>query len=112
MAFSHTFPELNHNEIMGWTLADRQNVAHCATAFLESSDESVRMQTRTCVTREFIRDKSETFTVTAQGDDLLSQMLSLTYCGDFVSLYLAVLNGVDPENIDAINTLKKALSEL
>ena len=112
MAFSHTFPELNHNEIMGWTLAERQNVAHWATVFLESGEESVRMQTRARVTRELIRDKSETFTVTAHGDDLLSQMLSLTFCGDFVSLYLAALNGVDPENIDAINTLKRALAEL
>jgi glucose/mannose-6-phosphate isomerase len=70
------------------------------------------MQTRARVTRELIRDKSETFTVTAHGDDLLTQILSLTFCGDFVSLYLAALNGVDPENIDAIDTLKKALSEL
>lgn len=112
MAFSHVFPELNHNEIMGWTHAERQNVAHWATVFLESGDETARMQTRARVTRELIRDKSETFTVTSHGDDLLSQMLSLTFCGDFVSLYLAALNGVDPENIDAINTLKKALADL
>lgn len=112
MAFWNTFPELNHNEIMGWTLAERQNVAHWATVFLESGDESARMQARGRVTRELIRDKSETFTVTAHGDHLLARMLSLTYCADFVSLYLAALNGVDPENIDSINTLKKALSEL
>ena len=70
------------------------------------------MQTRAKVTREIIRDKSETFTVTAHGDDLLAQMLSLTFCGDFVSLYLAALNGVDPETIDSINTLKRALADL
>lgn len=112
MAFWHAFPELNHNEIMGWTLADRQNVAHWATVFLESGDESIRMQTRAKVTREIIRDKTETFTVTASGEGLLTQMLSLTYCADFVSLYLAALNGVDPEQIASINTLKKALAEL
>jgi len=112
MAFSHTFPELNHNEIMGWTLAERQNVAHWATVFLESGDESIRMQTRARVTREIIRDKTETFTMTAFGETLLTQMLSLTLCGDFVSLYLAALNGVDPEEITSINILKKALAEL
>jgi glucose/mannose-6-phosphate isomerase len=88
MSFSHTFPELNHNDIMGWTLAERQNVAHWATVFLESGDESVRLQTRARVTRPLIRDKSETFTVTALGDDFLSQMLSLNFCADFVSIYL------------------------
>lgn len=112
MAFSHSFPELNHNEIMGWTLAERQNVAHWATVFLESGHESIRMQTRAKVTREIIRDKTETFTVTAFGETLLTQMLSLTFCGDFVSLYLAALNGVDPEDIASINTLKKALADL
>jgi glucose/mannose-6-phosphate isomerase len=112
MAFWHAFPELNHNEIMGWTLADRQNVEHWATIFLESGDETVRMQTRAKVTRELIKDKSETFTVTAHGETLLSQMLSLTFCGDFVSLYLAALYGVDPETIDSINVLKSSLAEL
>lgn len=112
MAFSHTFPELNHNEVMGWTLAERQNVGHWAAVFLEAGDESVRMQTRAKVTRDLIRDKAETFSVTATGEDLLSQMLSLTLCGDFVSLYLAALNGVDPEAIDSINILKKALADL
>lgn len=112
MAFAHAFPELNHNEIMGWTLANRQNVAHWATIFLESGEESTRMQTRARVTRELIREQSETFTVTAHGDELLSQMLSLTFCGDFVSLYLAALYGVDPEKIDSINALKKSLAEL
>jgi glucose/mannose-6-phosphate isomerase len=112
MAFANAFPELNHNEIMGWTLADRQNVAHWATIILEAGDESNRMQTRARVTRDIIREKTETFTVAAHGDSLLSQMLTLAYCGDFVSLYLAALNGVDPENIDSITLLKKALSEL
>ena len=36
MAFANTFPELNHNEIMGWQLADKQNVAHWATVILEN----------------------------------------------------------------------------
>jgi hypothetical protein len=35
----------------------------------------------------------------------------MCYMGDFVSVYLARLNEVDPENIDNINTLKAALAE-
>ena len=38
--------------------------------------------------------------------------MSLTLFGDFVSLYLAALNGVDPENIDSINVLKNELSSV
>ena len=39
-------------------------------------------------------------------------MLSLVLFGDFVSIYLAALNGVDPENIDWINVLKAELSKV
>ncbi|MCH7944904.1 MAG: hypothetical protein IIC73_02660, partial [Armatimonadetes bacterium] len=51
-------------------------------------------------------------TVTARGRSLLERMMSLTLFGDFVSLYLAALNGVDPENIDSINVLKSELSSV
>ena len=112
MAFANTFPELNHNEIMGWQLADKQNVAHWATVILENGQESKRMQARAKVTREIMHGKSESFTVTARGETLLSNLLTLTYFGDFVSIYLAALYGVDPETIEAINILKKALADL
>jgi glucose/mannose-6-phosphate isomerase len=112
MASAQTFPELNHNEIMGWQLADRQNVKHWAVVMLESGDESARLVTRARVTRDVLRGISECFTVTARGETLLEKMLTLTFCGDFVSLYLAALNEVDPETIDAINTLKKTLADL
>jgi hypothetical protein len=39
-------------------------------------------------------------------------MVSLALYGDFVSLYLAALNDVDPENIDSINILKDELSRV
>jgi hypothetical protein len=39
-------------------------------------------------------------------------MLTLALYGDFVSLYMAALNGVDPENIDSINVLKSELASV
>jgi glucose/mannose-6-phosphate isomerase len=50
--------------------------------------------------------------VAAVGETLLAKLLSLTYLGDFVSLYLAALNQVDPENIDSINILKTELGKI
>jgi glucose/mannose-6-phosphate isomerase len=112
MAFANVFPELNHNEIVGWGHADKQNAAHWATVFLESGLESTRMQTRARVTRDIIQHKAETFTVTSRGETLLSKLLTLTYFGDFVSLYLAALYETDPEEIESINRLKKELAAL
>src|SRR5207237_5572157 len=34
--------------------------------------------------------------VVAQGKSLLAQMMSVIYLGDFVSVYLAYLKGIDP----------------
>ena len=48
--------------------------------------------------------------VHALGDSLLEKMLSLAYFADFTSIYMASLIGVDPENIDSINVLKRELA--
>ncbi|HWP30563.1 MAG TPA: bifunctional phosphoglucose/phosphomannose isomerase [Fimbriimonadales bacterium] len=111
MAFANAFPELNHNEIVGWTLASRQNVRYWVCVFLESGFESKKMQIRARVTSDLIRDKTELYTVTARGNSLLTQMLTLAYFGDFTSLYLAALYEVDPARIEAIDKLKTALRE-
>lgn len=112
MAFANAFPELNHNEILGWAKADGQGVASWAGVVLEDGAESAKMQTRAEVTERLIGAKAEFHHVRARGETLLEKMLSLTLFGDFVSLYLAALNGVDPENIDAINVLKAELAKV
>ncbi len=112
MAFWHTFPELNHNEILGWVGATKQNVARWSLVMLGDEMVSAKMAKRAEVTERLVEGKAETYHVPAIGDDLLSKMLTLTYYGDFVSLYLSVLNGVDPENIDSINLLKSELSKV
>ena len=50
--------------------------------------------------------------VLSRGNSVLAKMFSLIYLGDFVSLYSAYLNGVDPTTIAGIDRLKGALSEL
>lgn len=110
MTFANAFPELNHNEILGWVKADEQGVDRWAAVVLEDGSESAKMQTRRDLTAKLIGAVAKTHRVQARGTTLLERMLSLTLFGDFVSLYLAALNGVDPENIDSINTLKGALA--
>jgi len=112
MAFCHSFPELNHNEILGWTKATEQGVKEWVVAVLEDGAESAKMQARARVTADLIEHAAKTHRVQARGVSLLEKMLSLTLFGDFVSLYLAALNGVDPETIDAINTLKSELAQV
>lgn len=110
MAFANAFPELNHNEILGWVKAGDQGVASWVGVILEDGSESEKMKTRARVTEQLVGSTASFHHVQASGSTLLEKMLSLTLYGDFVSLYLAALNGVDPENIDSINVLKSELA--
>lgn len=112
MTFANTFPELNHNEILGWAKCETQLVPKWTAIYLQDGSESEKMKARARVTSEVIASAAEVRTATAKGGSLFEKILSLTYMGDFVSLYLAALNGVDPENIDAINLLKSELAQV
>ncbi len=112
LCFHHAFPELNHNEILGWVRANEQGVEKYAVVILEDGSESPKMKARAKVTSSLIQERAEVFRVQARGESLLERILSLTLFGDFVSLYLAALNDVDPENIDSINVLKSELAKV
>lgn len=110
LAFTNVYPELAHNEIVGWLGAGRQGVDRFVVVTLKSGEGTERMELRQRLTEEAIGERAEFVDVIAQGEDLLSRMLWLSLYGDFVSLYLSRLNGVDPFPIDPIADLKKALA--
>lgn len=112
MAFAHAFPELCHNEVLGWVKAGDQGVDRWAVVILEDGTESAKMKKRAEVTAKLIEDVADVYRVQARGTTLLERCLSLIFFGDYVSLYLAAMNEVDPENIDSINILKAELAKV
>ncbi|AIE85540.1 bifunctional phosphoglucose/phosphomannose isomerase [Fimbriimonas ginsengisoli] len=112
LAFVNTYPELNHNEIMGWVGATGQSVGRYVGVVLEDGSESVRMKARARVTEGLIGETCSFTHVPALGETLLEKMLTLAHYGDYVSVYLARLNGVDPEDIGSINRLKDELAKV
>jgi glucose/mannose-6-phosphate isomerase len=112
LAFVNAYPELDHNEIMGWVGAANQSVGQYIGVLLQDGTESVRMKTRADVTEDLITGTVEFVDVVARGESLLEKMLTLTYFGDWVSVYLARLNEVDPENISSIDRLKVELAKV
>lgn len=109
LLFANSYPELDHNEIMGWVAANQQ-----ATEFrgivLEDGTESDAMKTRAAVTEEVIGTICKFHHVQAPGASLLERLLALAHIGDWVSIYLARLNNVDPTQIANIDALKAALA--
>lgn len=104
LAFSNGYPELDHNEIMGWVGAPRLGVARFEGIRLELGEDSKRAEIT-----ERLLEEAITFTpVKGRGDSLFARLLTLTHLADWVSLYLARLNEVDPADIGRIDELKTA----
>ena len=110
IVLTHAFPELNHNEIIGWEGAGRIGVQRWATLILEDGGELDRMRLRADVTERLLGGVTAVRRVRATGPTLLARMLGLALLGDFVSLYLAALNGQDPFRIDSIDRIKDELA--
>ena len=104
------FPELNHNEIVGWEKAGALT-KHFSTVFLRDKNEPSEVRSRIEITKTLMPQASKKFEVWAQGKSALVKMLSTILVGDFTSVYLAVLRGVDPTPVQTINTLKLKLGE-
>jgi glucose/mannose-6-phosphate isomerase len=80
--------------------------------FLEDSEDGDRMARRRDITRKLIEpDVSGAASICSRGGSRLARLFSLIVLGDFVSCYLAILNGVDPLPVPVIEDLKKALAE-
>jgi len=108
-AFSHELPELDHNEIVGWQSAG--DLGRFSAVFLDDSDLHPRIRQRIELTRGLIAaEGAATFRVESVGSTATERLLSLVLLGDLVSLYLAVLRGVDPGPVAVIDRLKSALA--
>jgi glucose/mannose-6-phosphate isomerase len=110
LALHHVLPEMNHNEILGWNCPE-ESVRRLAAVFLRDRGDSSQMQRRFDLTREIVRRRTDSVhEVWTEGESRLARLFSVIYMGDFVSLYLALLNGMDPVRIEAIDFLKRELA--
>ncbi|HTY58010.1 MAG TPA: bifunctional phosphoglucose/phosphomannose isomerase [Bacteroidota bacterium] len=111
LAFGHVIPEMNHNELVGWEVL-REPMREMQVFMLRDRDDHRRVRIRMDVTKLVLGEHTERITeVWSEGSSLLARMFSLVYLGDWMSFYLAVLNGVDPTPVRVIDRLKKELAD-
>jgi glucose/mannose-6-phosphate isomerase len=107
--FWHELPELDHNEIDGWQGA--RELGRFSALFLDDCDLHPRIRRRIDLTRGLIAaEAAATYRVETIGDNRTERLISLLLLGDVVSLYLAVLRGVDPKPTALLDRLKEALA--
>jgi len=110
-AFFEQLPELDHNAVMGYQFP-AEAASEVVVVLLESALLPSRLRLRYTVTAELLaRQDIPYHTVEAWGDDPLAQLVAAVSYGDWTSYYLALLNGVDPTGIAAIDYLKARLGE-
>ncbi|ASS77256.1 bifunctional phosphoglucose/phosphomannose isomerase [Tumebacillus algifaecis] len=112
VAFAHSYPELNHNEIVGFDVP-LELIEKIEIITLTSNHNHPRVQKRIEITMGEVLANTACgrYELPAQGASELAQMFSLLYVGDYVSAYLAVLYGLDPTPVDKIVQLKNRLAD-
>lgn len=109
VAWCNQLPEFNHNEFLGWTSHPVDKPY--APVFLQSSFDHPQITKRFEVSKRLLSGRMpEPQIIQAQGETILEQLLWTVTLGDFVSLYLALLNNIDPTPVDLIEKLKKELA--
>ena len=107
-----TFPEMNHNEIVGWRFPENI-LQQVQVVYLYSDHDHGRVERRMEICREIFEKRSNPIIdIVAEGASLLEQYYYLIHLTDWISYYLAKENHVDPDPVEAIVFLKEELAKL
>jgi len=110
LAFGNVYPELDHNEIMGWHALEELRRA-CLLLVLRDPEDPPPVRRRMEVTCEILQERVKGVVwIDAPAADVLPRMLHTVALGDWASVYLAFLNGVDPTPVAEIDLLKRRLA--
>jgi glucose/mannose-6-phosphate isomerase len=103
-------PEANHHALAGLDWPDGF-AAKVMALFLNGQADHARNAQRVQLTKQaYMMAGCNTDFVTARGTSPLAQMMSLALLGDFMSVYLALLNGVDPTTAEILSEFKAVLA--
>lgn len=111
LARHDVFPELNHNETVGWE-APETLTKNFSIILIRDSEEppEIRHRIETTTSLAFQRAK-KILEIEAEGEGKLAKMFSVLCLGDFVSVYLAILQGKDPTPVKIVDRVKKELAK-
>jgi glucose/mannose-6-phosphate isomerase len=104
-------PELNHNEIVGWErlgpLRER-----LVLVILSDREDAPEIAIRLRLTAEYAERQGVTVhTLREEDGGRMARVASMVQFGDYVSFYLALVNGIDPTPIASIDEFKQRLAE-
>ncbi len=109
LCWHHIIPEMNHNELVGWT---QKNDNLSVLIFLDK-DEYSRNMARVEINKEIIKKYAFNITeIYSKGISAIEKAIYFIHLGDWISVLLAEFRGVDAVEVNVINHLKSALSKI
>lgn len=108
VAFWNQYPEFNHNEFLGW---DSHPIEKPFAVFdIKSSFDHPQVTKRFALSDRLLSGKRPAaVAIDLKGETILHQLLWGSILADFVAVYVAILNNVDPTPVALIEALKKEL---
>lgn len=109
LCWHHVVPEMNHNELVGWT----EKANDHAVIFMRNSTDHTRNQHRIEINKTIVSGYCpNTFEIWSKGTNDIEKTLYIIHLVDWISYFLAELKGVDIMDIKVIDFLKNKLSEI
>ncbi|KUG03848.1 glucose-6-phosphate isomerase, archaeal ii / mannose-6-phosphate isomerase, archaeal [hydrocarbon metagenome] len=110
-AYYNIFPELNHNEIVGFEVP-REILQRQVYIILRDDGDYERIKKRIDISKNIIKDQVKNIIeVHSRGESYLARVFSLIYVGDYASVYLALDYGINPTPVKMIDYLKEQLAQ-
>lgn len=109
LCWHNKLPELNHNEIVGWT----EKRDDLAVVFFNCDEDYYRTKARAEFTKKLVTDYASSVSeILIKGDNDIERSLYLIHITDWISVKIAEINNTDPIEIRVIDALKNELATL
>ncbi len=109
LCWHNVIPEMNHNELVGWT----QKNENLSVLIFLNKDEFSRNQMRVDINKEVIKKYTSSITeIYSKGNSAIEKAIYFIHLGDWISVILGDLRGADLMEVNVIDHLKSALSKI
>lgn len=111
MAFWNAIPSLHHDEAVGWD-SPAALLKGFHFTLIRDCEDSEKTVKRVEISADILRERAGAVRVVhSRGESRLARLFSIVYLADFVSLYAALIRGVDPTPVEVINLFKQKMGQ-
>jgi len=109
LCWHHVLPEMNHNELVGWTEPHPETVV----LMFRCEDDYFRTRRRMEITSEIVQKyKARVCELHGRGSTQLQRSVYLIHLGDWISWYIAEKKDIDATEVRVIDYLKSELGKI